>query len=75
MGGSSMETTIKKAIKNVSINYADGTHDDLNRYLLAGEDGDTWYSVMYSPALNEEKVHMNNIAVDLSKALRDSLKQ
>jgi hypothetical protein len=65
---------IKKPIKNVSINFADGTHENLEEYVLAGHDNDTWYSVMYSPALDEEKIHLNNMVVDLSNDLRETIK-
>jgi hypothetical protein len=70
-----MDTQIKKAIKNVSINYEDGTHDDLQYYALAGSDKNTWYHVMLSPADNEDKIRLNNHLVELSNTLIRTVNQ
>ncbi len=68
------EKKIKKPIKSVSINFEDGTKEEMETYALVGHDGGTWYSVMSSPALKEEKIHLNNMVVELSDSLRTSLK-
>ena len=60
---------IKKAIKSVSINYEDGTRDELPYYALAGLSGDTWYHVMMSPAGKAAQIKLNNLLVELSGTL------
>jgi hypothetical protein len=61
-----MTEKIKKAIKNVSINYEDGTRDELKYYALAGFGENTWFHVMYSPGERDAKVRLNNLLVELS---------
>jgi hypothetical protein len=64
-----MAQEIKKSIKNVSINYEDGSRDELQYYALAGLNGDTWYHVMLSPAGKAAKIKLNNLLVELSTIL------
>jgi hypothetical protein len=64
-----MAQEIKKTIKNVSINYEDGTRDELPFYALAGLNGDTWYHVMMSPAGKSARIKLNNLLVELSGVL------
>ena len=70
-----MDQEIKKTIKNVSINYEDGTSDNLQYYALAGIGGDTWYHVILSPAGREDKIRLNNLLVELSIILLKTIKQ
>ena len=70
-----MAEEIEKNIKDVSINYEDGTRDSLQFYALVGQGGDTWFSVMSSPPKNAAKVKMNNMMVEMSVELVKSVKQ
>ena len=40
---------------------------------MVGLSGETWYSALMSPADEEDKVTLNNLMVDLSDAILDSL--
>lgn len=64
---------IKKPISSVSINYKDGTKEYFDVYAVVGLSGETWYSALMSPADEEDKVTLNNLMVDLSDAILDSL--
>lgn len=68
-----MAEEIKKNIKDVSINYEDGTKDSLQFYALVGFGGDTWFSVMSSPLKTASQIKMNNMLVELSGGLVKSI--
>ncbi len=65
----------KKEIKDVVIEYADGTQDVLDEYAAVGysEANHTWHKVMLSPAKDEAKINMNNLLVELAESLRRAL--
>ena len=70
-----MAEEIKKAIKDISINYEDGTSDSLQYYAAVGLGNNTWFSVMSSPPGTGDKVELNNMLVDLSGGLLKSIEQ
>jgi hypothetical protein len=70
-----MAEEIKKAIKDISINYIDGTSDRLQSYALAGFGGDASYHMMLSPSRREDKIRLNNLLVELFSVLLKTLNQ
>jgi hypothetical protein len=70
-----MTEQINKPIANVTINYKDGTQDTLQYYALVGLGGDNWYSVMRSPLHDAFKIKMNNMMVELSNEVVESIHQ
>jgi hypothetical protein len=64
-----MNDEIKKAIKDVTVNFEDGTQVKLNYYSLVGSDEDTWYTILESPPNRDAKIKMNNYLVGLSNKL------
>ena len=70
-----MPDKIKKAIKNVSINYEDKTQDKLEYYALVGWNKGTWYKILFSPSKTNDKIEMNNKLVELSQSMLKSIKQ
>lgn len=70
-----MNQKIKKSISGVTINYEDGSSDVLQHYALVGSTDETWFKIMLSPAGSDDKVNMNNMLVDLSRSLIDSINQ
>jgi hypothetical protein len=62
-----------KPVVNITINYEDGTHEDLQYYSVVGLTGGTWYSVLFSPPKTGSKIKMNNMLVELSSRLLKSI--
>ncbi len=62
-----------KPVKNITVNYEDGTHDTLQFYSVVGMSGDNWLSILYSPPKTAYKVKMNNMLVELSNDLLVSI--
>lgn len=60
---------IEKPISRISIEYEDGSQDNLEYYAAVGISGDTWYRVMLSPRYLADKIKMNNLLVDLANLL------
>ena len=63
-------TGSERRVTRVIIEYADGTHEALKQFALVGFAGNTWHSVLLSPASSEGKVKMNNMLVELSTGLQ-----
>jgi hypothetical protein len=64
-----MAEQMKKPVTSITINYEDGTHEDLFHYALVGLGEEAWYSVMFSPLKTADKIIMNNMLVGLSEGL------
>ncbi len=64
-----MVEQIEKAVTHITINYEDGTNQDLFHYAVVGCGEEAWYSVMFSPLKTADKVIMNNMLVGLSERL------
>jgi hypothetical protein len=63
----------EKPISKVIIEYADGTSEKLDQYAAVGISGDTWHSIMLSPAGESAKIKMNNMLVELSNTLLEAI--
>ena len=68
-----MEKEIEKPIKDVTINYEDGTQSKLEYFAVIGLGEDTWYNVIQSPPTREDKIKMNNYLVEVSNRLIESI--
>ncbi len=64
-----------KPVVNITINYEDGTHEDLQYYSVVGLSKNTWYSVLFSPPKTASKIKMNNMLVELSSGLLKSIEK
>jgi hypothetical protein len=58
-----------KSVAKVTIEYADGSKAQMETYAAVGFAGDTWHSVLLSPAGEAAKIKMNNLLVELSDTL------
>jgi hypothetical protein len=63
----------QKMIKNVTINYENGTRNNMQYYALVGFSEGTWHSVMLSPADMSAKIRMNNLIAALCNDLVDAI--
>ncbi len=58
-----------KSVAKVTIEYADGSKAQMETYAAVGFSGNTWHSVLLSPAGEAAKIRMNNMLVEISDAL------
>ena len=62
-----------KTIKDVIIEYEDGTQEKLPYFALVGFNEELWHQVLQSPDKRDAKIKMNNYLVDLSNKLIESI--
>jgi hypothetical protein len=63
----------EKPISKVIIEYTDGTIEKLEHYAAVGVSGNTWHSIMLTPAGESVKIKMNNLLVELSNTLLEAI--
>jgi hypothetical protein len=68
-----MAEQLKKPVTSITINYEDGTHEDLFHYALVGSGEEVWFSIMFSPLKTTDKIIMNNMLASLSEGLLESI--
>ena len=68
-----MTDEMKNTIKDITINYEDGTQHKLQYFALVGFGEGTWYKIVQSPSSRDLKIMMNNNLVDLSNKLVESI--
>ncbi|MCL1886293.1 MAG: hypothetical protein FWF98_06050 [Dehalococcoidia bacterium] len=64
---------ITKSITSVSINYDDGTKDDVEYFAVIGQNEETWYKISKLPPRYEDRIKMNNHLVDVSNDIIKSV--
>ena len=64
-----------KSVSKVTIEYADGSKAQLETYAAVGFAGNTWHSVLLSPAGEAAKIRMNNMVVEISDTLISAINE
>jgi len=68
-----MTDEVKNTIKDITINYEDGTQHKLQYAALVGFGEGIWYKFIESPSSRDLKIKMNNNLVELSNKLVESI--
>ena len=58
-----------KTVVKVTIEYSDGTAINLDNYGLVGFSTDTWHKILLSPAETADQITLNNMLVEISETL------